>query len=912
MATISQSAVYPMVPGNNLQAYLDSVQQIPVLSREQEKDLFWRFQNEDDLEAARTLVMAHLRYVAYIAKGYVGYGIPLEDLIQQGNVGLMRSVKKFELDRDVRLITFAVHWIKAEIHDYVLKNWKLVKVATTKAQRKLFFNLRKNKEKLGWMSRNETEQLASQLNVSADDVVEMDARLGLSDRSFHAESDEDYGLFSNISLDNAGPGGTTELSRTYHNTGNEALNISMSANNVIVSPSSATIATGGSQSFSFSYTADNFTYSAHNVPSEYGTIQSAVDAAAITQFSEDMTLTTDDPYTTHALVTEYGHSGSGDTVYVSPGTYTENLVIDDKSICMISTNGDPASTIIDGNNDGTAIKIGSWRGMFTLNGFTIQNGNTQNFPYPGNIGAGLSLGRSSNDFGTVNITNNIFKDNHSGYGGAFFAWSANGTINRNLFIGNTATYRANAAYLRDYRSVIGLNFYNNTIWDTSESTSIIRVNQPEHRVINNIIWRVSDQNLEDIDDISSGATIEYNIVKNGYDGTGNISDDPQFYDPDNGDFRLGASSPAIDAGDPDLDDDGEDYSTDEDDQDPDGSRMDMGADLYRLYMLLNGSFEDGMNFWSTWNVNENITISMTGENIYNSSAVFEAYDGEQALKMWGAYNGYETYTWVGQFLEVGSGGLEIGSFIMLDGMMMSHADDWIGQGANYACLALYFYDADMTTYVGGQYMALSEFVDANAPSSEWLYRDVIAQIPEGTVWAWAGVEYYQPSNDDHGSIYVDMLQTDVNVTGGSFHNFELADDWSIVTSFTREEVGDVFSQTGSNGRTVIGGIDLDEDGLKEIILTDYVGHRVLVFEYLISTGNFDQVWSSPIIDNANHDSSPRTVGVGDLDSDSKGEIVFPVSAAGQEGWYIFEYNGKKWYNFCLQFFFSELWRCICY
>ncbi|SVA95240.1 uncharacterized protein METZ01_LOCUS148094, partial [marine metagenome] len=398
-------------------------------------------------------------------------------------------------------------------------------------------------------------------------------------------SDEDNGLFSGINFEGADPGETLELSKTYHNTGNQALNISMSANNVTASPSSATIATGGYQSFTFSYTADNFIYSAHNVPSEYGTIQSAVDAAAITQFSEDMNLTTDDPYTTHALITNYGYSGSGDTVYVSPGTYTENLVIDDKSICMISTNGDPASTIIDGNNDGTAIKIGSWRGMFTLNGFTIQNGNTQNFPYPGNIGAGLSLGRSNNDFGTVNITNNIFKDNHSGYGGAFFAWSANGTINRNLFIGNTATYRANAAYLRDYRSVIGLNFYNNTIWDTSESTSIIRVNQPEHRVINNIIWRVSDQNLEDIDDISSGATIEYNIVKNGYDGTGNISDDPQFYEPDSGDFRLSTSSPAIDAGDPDLDNDGEDYSTDEDDQDPDGSRMDMGANILQPYLI---------------------------------------------------------------------------------------------------------------------------------------------------------------------------------------------------------------------------------------------------------------------------------------------------------------------------------------
>jgi len=185
---------------------------------------------------------------------------------------------------------------------------------------------------------------------------------------------------------------------------------------------------------------------------------------------------------------------------------------------------------------------------------------------------------------------------------------------------------------------------------------------------------------------------------------------------------------------------------------------------YTTNTLLNGSFEDGMDFWDTWNVNENISIETTGNNIYNSSAIFEAYNGEQALKMWGAYNDNETYTWVGQWLEVGSGGLEIGSLIMLDGMMMSHADDWIGQGASYSCLALYFYDADMTTYVGGQYMALSEYVDANAPSSEWLYRNVIAEIPEGTVWAWAGVEYYQPSSDDHGSVYIDMVATDYDLT----------------------------------------------------------------------------------------------------------------------------------------------------
>ena len=389
------------------------------------------------------------------------------------------------------------------------------------------------------------------------------------------ESDEDYGLFSNISLDNVGPEGTTQINRTYYNTGNDALNISMSINdnNYSISPSTATISAGGSGSFSFSYTADNFTYSAMNVPSEYGTIQSAVDAALVTNFSEDINLTIDDPYSTPTFITDYGYGGSGDTVYVSPGMYTENLVIDGKSIYLIATDSDPASTIIDGNNDGHVIKIDLGGGLFTLNGFTIQNANTQDFPWTENFGAGLMV----YDEGTVNITNNIFKDNHAGYGGVYYAEHANGTINRNLFIGNTATNRANVAYLRGVPDGgIGINFYNNTIWDTSESTSIIRINNPEHRVINNIIWRVSDQNLEDIDDITSEATVEYNIVKNGYDGTGNISDDPQFYDPDNGDFRLGVSSPAIDAGDPDLDQDGVTWESDTDDQDPDGTRLDIG------------------------------------------------------------------------------------------------------------------------------------------------------------------------------------------------------------------------------------------------------------------------------------------------------------------------------------------------
>ena len=387
------------------------------------------------------------------------------------------------------------------------------------------------------------------------------------------ESDEDYGLFSNISLDNAGPGGTTELSRTYHNTGNEALNISMSANNVIVSPSSATIATGGSQSFSFSYTADNFTYSAHNVPSEYGTIQSAVDAATATSFSENMDLTIDDPYTTNVLITEYGHTGSGDTILVAPGTYTENVTID-KSINLIATDGDPSSTIINGNNDAPGIVILVYNaGSFSLNGFTIQNGGDGEY----RIGAGILL----EHYGTVNIINNIIKDNNagSGYGGGLYSWYATGTVSRNTFINNTATYGSAARI-----NAGGLNFYNNTLWNNQlVDARVLYARSSDHRIINNIIWDNNSNNGNYIV-VNESPTVEYNIVKNGYDGTGNISDDPQFYDPANGDFRLTASSPAIDAGDPDLDDDGEDYSTDEDDQDPDGSRMDIGAILTNIIL----------------------------------------------------------------------------------------------------------------------------------------------------------------------------------------------------------------------------------------------------------------------------------------------------------------------------------------
>lgn len=181
----------PTLSSGSLQAYIDSVQQIPVLDQEQEVALFERFQQYNDLDAARQIVLSHLRYVVYIARNYTGYGLPLEDLIQQGNVGLMKSVKRFDPGYGVRLVSFAVHWIKAEIHEYILKNWKLVKVATTKAQRKLFFNLRKAKERLGWFSREEVDRVAEDLGVKPDEVMEMESRLANYDESFELPMDDD-------------------------------------------------------------------------------------------------------------------------------------------------------------------------------------------------------------------------------------------------------------------------------------------------------------------------------------------------------------------------------------------------------------------------------------------------------------------------------------------------------------------------------------------------------------------------------------------------------------------------------------------------------------------------------------------------------------------------------------------------
>jgi RNA polymerase sigma-32 factor len=180
-------------PIGSFDAYLDRVSRIPVLTREEERALTDRLHRDGDVDAARQLVMSHLRFVVHVARGYSGYGLPLPDLVQEGNVGLMKAVKRFDPTVGVRLVSFAVHWIRAEIHEYVLRNWRLVKVATTKAQRKLFFNLRKLKKNLAWLSPEETRAVAADLGVEPREVAEMEQRLAARDLSFDPtpESDED-------------------------------------------------------------------------------------------------------------------------------------------------------------------------------------------------------------------------------------------------------------------------------------------------------------------------------------------------------------------------------------------------------------------------------------------------------------------------------------------------------------------------------------------------------------------------------------------------------------------------------------------------------------------------------------------------------------------------------------------------
>jgi len=185
-------AIANTLPTGSIDAYISAAYQLPMLSAEEEYSLAVRLQEEGDLEAARTLVMSHLRFVIRIARGYAGYGLALPDLIQEGTVGLMKAVRRFDPDHGVRLVSFAVHWIKAEIHEYVLRNWRIVKVATTKAQRKLFFNLRSSKKRLGWFSKEEVEGVARDLGVKPETVVEMESRLNNFDPAFDGiERDDD-------------------------------------------------------------------------------------------------------------------------------------------------------------------------------------------------------------------------------------------------------------------------------------------------------------------------------------------------------------------------------------------------------------------------------------------------------------------------------------------------------------------------------------------------------------------------------------------------------------------------------------------------------------------------------------------------------------------------------------------------
>ncbi|HEX7338944.1 MAG TPA: RNA polymerase sigma factor RpoH [Rhodanobacteraceae bacterium] len=178
-------------PLGSLDAYISAVHRIPVLTAEEEQALAQRYHADNDLEAARQLVTSHLRFVVHVARGYSGYGLQLGDLIQEGNIGLMKAVKRFDPDHGVRLVSFAVHWIRAEMHEFILKNWRIVKVATTKAQRKLFFNLRKSKKRLGWLNASEVKAVAADLNVPEKTVLEMESRLSGRDVGFEAPVDAD-------------------------------------------------------------------------------------------------------------------------------------------------------------------------------------------------------------------------------------------------------------------------------------------------------------------------------------------------------------------------------------------------------------------------------------------------------------------------------------------------------------------------------------------------------------------------------------------------------------------------------------------------------------------------------------------------------------------------------------------------
>lgn len=211
-----------LMPVGSIDAYLSSINQIPLLTADEEFDLAVRLREQNDLDAARQLIMSHLRFVARIARGYLGYGLALADLVQEGNIGLMKAVKRFDPYMKVRLVTFAVHWIKAEIHEFILRNWRIVKVATTKAQRKLFFNLRSAKKRLTWLNHAEVEAVAKDLGVKTKDVYEMEARLNAHDLAFDASSDDDadedvFAPVNYLEAHNADPAHSIETENSANN-----------------------------------------------------------------------------------------------------------------------------------------------------------------------------------------------------------------------------------------------------------------------------------------------------------------------------------------------------------------------------------------------------------------------------------------------------------------------------------------------------------------------------------------------------------------------------------------------------------------------------------------------------------------------------------------------------------------------
>src|SRR5689334_24084896 len=206
------------MPAGSLEAYIQTVNRFPILSADEERALARRFRDEEDLEAARQLVVSHLRVVVAVARGYLGYGLPHADLIQEGNIGLMKAVKRFDPERGVRLVSFAIHWIRAEIHEFILRNWRIVKVATTKAQRKLFFNLRSMKQGLGTLGTADVKAIAKELGVKTDEVVEMETRLSGQDIALEPVGDDEdentYAPIAYLAAEEAEPGMLVEQEQT--------------------------------------------------------------------------------------------------------------------------------------------------------------------------------------------------------------------------------------------------------------------------------------------------------------------------------------------------------------------------------------------------------------------------------------------------------------------------------------------------------------------------------------------------------------------------------------------------------------------------------------------------------------------------------------------------------------------------